>query len=80
MDGSEELYNLEIDPEEWDNLAYDKEYKKIVTDLRNDIPKHPVNIPEESLLELSEHHIPPVISREYYFSLERKNWLKRFKE
>ena len=34
--------------------------------------------PKESLLKLSEHHIPPVISKEYYFSEERKKWLERF--
>ena len=46
---------------------------------KNNIPDNPIKLPEESLISLSEHHIPPVISREYYFSDERKNWLKRFK-
>ena len=42
------------------------------------IPKNPIPLPKESLIELQEHHIPPVISREFYFSDKRKNWLKRF--
>jgi len=35
-------------------------------------------LPEESLLKLEPHHIPPVISKEFYFSDERKEWIKRF--
>ena len=79
VDGSEELYDLNNDSEEWYNLAYEQDYKEIINELKNDIPDNPIKLPEESLISLSEHHIPPVISREYYFSDERKNWLKRFK-
>ncbi len=60
-------------------MAYEQDYKEIINELKNDIPDNPIKLPEESLISLSEHHIPPVISREYYFSDERKNWLKRFK-
>tara|TARA_B100000287_G_scaffold13078_1_gene13344 strand:- start:3169 stop:4674 length:1506 start_codon:yes stop_codon:yes gene_type:complete len=79
VDGSEELYDLENDNEEWNNLAYDKDYISLIKDFRNEIPQNPVTLPKESLIELQEHHIPPVISREFYFSDERKEWLKRFK-
>ena len=79
VDGSEELYNLEIDEEEWYNLAYDKDHISLIEDFRKKLPDNPVKLPQESLIELQEHHIPPVISRDYYFSEERNNWIKRFK-
>jgi len=78
VDGTEELYNLKEDQEEWHNLAYDDSYKNIIEEFKKEIPLNPVEIPKESLLKLSEHHIPPVISKEYYFSEERKKWLERF--
>jgi arylsulfatase A-like enzyme len=37
-DGSEELYNLEKDPNEWTNLAKDPEYESIITELKNHLP------------------------------------------
>jgi len=79
VDGSEELYNLETDKEEWYNLAYDKNYFSLIEDFRKKLPDNPVKLPLESLIELQEHHIPPVISRDYYFSEERNNWIQRFK-
>ena len=78
VDGSEELYDLDKDNEEWYNLAYDNEYVNLINGFRDDIPKSPTILPEESLIKLQEHHIPPVISREFYFSDERREWLKRF--
>ena len=79
VDGSEELYNLENDGEEWYNLAYDKNYFSLIEGFRKKLPDNPVKLPLESLIELQEHHIPPVISRDYYFSEERNNWIERFK-
>jgi arylsulfatase A-like enzyme len=38
FDGSEELYDLRIDPEEWFNLADDPEYDKIKKDMLRHIP------------------------------------------
>lgn len=38
----------------------------------------PIDLPEVSLTELVEHHIPPIRSKEYFFSDERREWLKRF--
>ncbi len=78
VDDNEELYNLEDDPNEWYNLAYSGEFDVIRQKLSDFIPKNAVPLPEESLIELQEHHIPPVKSREYYFSDERREWIKRF--
>jgi arylsulfatase A-like enzyme len=38
-DGSEELYNLETDPNEWTNLAQDPEFETIKTELKNHLPE-----------------------------------------
>jgi len=35
-------------------------------------------LPEESLIPLMEHHVPPYRSEEYFFSEERSEWMKRF--
>lgn len=78
VDGSEELYNLRDDPEEWYNLVDRNWFEDILIELRSKIPQNPIPFPEESLLDLQEHHIPPVISKEFYFSEERREWLKRF--
>lgn len=42
-DGSQELYNLQNDPNEWKNLASDSKYKKVITDLKKWFPK--INMP-----------------------------------
>jgi len=78
IDDSEELYNLKEDPEEWHNLAAEKDHKKIKTQLANYIPSNPIDLPEVSLIPLQEHHVPPFRSKEYFFSQERKDWMKRF--
>jgi len=78
VDDSEELYDLTKDPEEWYNLAYDEQYRGKITELATALPENPLPLADSSLLDLQEHHIPPVTSREYYFSEERKEWIKRF--
>lgn len=78
VDESEELYNLTKDPEEWHNLAGNVQHDSIKAVLKSFIPQNAIPLPEESLLSLQEHHIPPIKSREYYFSKEREEWLKRF--
>ncbi len=78
IDDSEELYNLVDDPEEWENLASEPDFENIKKRLAGFIPADPVLLPEESLIPLQAHHIPPVKSREYYFSEERREWMKRF--
>ena len=78
IDGTRELYDLKTDPFEWNNLASVQSFDPIIQMLNNFIPDNPVDLPEVSLLELQEHHIPPVKSKAYYYSAERTNWLKRF--
>lgn len=77
VDGSEELYDLKNDINEWHNIASNDEMKTLKLQLKKMLPE-PVPLPEESLTELMEHHVPPIRSKEYYFSEERKNWIKRF--
>ena len=38
-DGSEELYDLEVDPEEWTNLAIDPTYESILAEHRRWLPE-----------------------------------------
>lgn len=78
VDESEELYQLENDPHEWDNLSQNPAYDSIKASLQKMLPENRTPLPEASLIPLMEHHIPPVKSREYYFSTERQNWIKRF--
>lgn len=78
IDDSEELYDLSADPEEWHNLAYKGEFKGVKEELAQHIPIDPIDLPEVSLIELQEHHVPPFKSKEYFFSQERKDWMKRF--
>jgi arylsulfatase A-like enzyme len=78
IDASEELYNLADDPEEWHNLAADKNMTDIKSLLASYIPRDQIDLPQESLLELMEHHVPPFRSEAYFFSEERKSWMKRF--
>ena len=80
IDDSEELYDLDEDPEEWFNLSDKKEYDEIKVQLSGYIPSNPIDLPEVSLISLQEHHVPPFSSKEYFFSEERKEWMKRFEE
>lgn len=80
VDDSEELYDLDADPEEWHNLAGSAELSAARYRLKEMLPKNVVPLPEASLLKLEEHHVPPVKSREYYFSKEYREWVKRFDE
>ncbi len=78
VDDTEELYDLESDPNEWYNLSNNVEFASIINTLRASLPKERIPLPEESLTPLSEHHVPPVKSKEFYYSKERKEWMKRF--
>jgi choline-sulfatase len=42
-DGSQELYNDQIDPNEWNNLAPDPKYKEVIGKLKKWLPK--INLP-----------------------------------
>jgi arylsulfatase A-like enzyme len=78
IDDSEELYNLSQDPEEWYNLAQSPNHTDTKARLAEAIPDNPIDLPEESLIELMVHHVPPYRSKEYFFSEERQEWMKRF--
>ena len=78
IDDSEELYNLQDDPEEWWNLASDANVAHVKRQLAEALPADPIDLPEVSLIELQEHHIPPFRSKEYFLSEERRDWMKRF--
>lgn len=78
VDDSEELYDLDKDPEEWYNLAGDSGYAELKARLMAAIPPNPAPFPEESLIPLMEHHIAPIKSKEHYYSEERRGWMKRF--
>jgi len=78
IDDSEELYDLDTDPEEWYNLAPVGQYADIKSQLAGFIPSDPIDLPEVSLIELDEHHVPPFRSKEYFFSDERQEWMERF--
>ncbi len=78
IDGSEELYDLETDPEEWNNRAREVGLSDTKAMLAGFIPDNPIDLPEESLIPLMEHHVPPFRSEEYFFSEERAAWMTRF--
>ena len=55
-DGSEELYKLKEDPEEWNNLANQGEYRDVIDKLRQVVPKefHPGATDKKSLRMIIE--------------------------
>ncbi|MDP0490642.1 MAG: sulfatase [Verrucomicrobiota bacterium JB023] len=66
IDGSEELYHIKKDPEEWHNLAGKEEYAAIQQELAAHIPEEPAPLRPETLIELQPHHVSPYLSREDY--------------
>lgn len=78
IDDSEELYALDKDPDEWHNSADAAPMEEIKNQLIQYLPQTPVDLPENSLIPLQEHHVPPFKSKKYFFSEERKEWMKRF--
>ncbi len=65
-------------PRQWYNLAADESLADTRKQLAGYIPANPIDLPEVSLIELDEHHVPPFRSKEYFFSKERQDWMKRF--
>ena len=61
-----------------ESLAEEEALAEVKHRLAGFIPTDPVDLPEVSLIELQEHHIPPFRSREYFYSDERTEWMKRF--
>jgi arylsulfatase A-like enzyme len=69
IDGSEELYDHERDPEEWTNLAGDPARDSVKARLAAWLPSDPAPFVETSI-DLLPHHIPPLRGVEDY--LDRK--------
>lgn len=65
IDGTEELYDHEADPAEWNNLAGDPAFRDVRERLAASIPADPAPFAETSY-ELMPHHIPPLRSLEDY--------------
>ncbi len=74
IDGSEELYDHQSDPEEWHNLAGDPNFAEIVRRHSAAIPGEPAPLKRTSE-KLQPHHIPPFRSRADY-----EEWLKHGKD
>ena len=74
IDGSEELYDHDADPEEWHNLAGEAEYAEVERTLAAHIPSEPAALVKTSE-PLQAHHIPPFRSRVEYLE-----WLEHDKD
>jgi len=74
IDGSEELYDHDRDPEEWYNLAKDPEYTSILAEMRAHLPVDPAPLVKSSE-RLQPHHTPPFASRQEY-----DDWLEHGKD
>jgi arylsulfatase A-like enzyme len=73
IDGSEELYDLESDPHEWQNLTDDPSYTEVKQRLAGCIPAQSAPLVKTSE-KLKPHHIPPFRSRDEY-----QEWLEHGK-
>jgi len=65
IDGSEELYDHDLDPDEWTNLAADLQYAATIERMSRYVPANPAPLVDTSY-ELMPHHIPPLRDREDY--------------
>ena len=66
LDDSEELYDHETDPKEWNNLAGDAKYAEVKAQMVAHLPKKPAPLNPQTLIELQAHHVPPYLSKEDY--------------
>ncbi len=65
IDGSEELYDHDNDPEEWYNLAEKEGYGDVLQKMRSYIPANPAPLIKTSL-KLLPYQTPPFASKEEY--------------
>lgn len=72
IDGSEELYHIQKDPEEWHNLAKDKKYAPKKAELAAHLPKKPAPLLSSTLIKLQPHHVRPYDSKEDYLNRKKK--------
>lgn len=72
IDGSEELYHLETDPEEWRNLAGLEKFEAKKQELAAHLPSHPAPLDPSTLIELQPHHVRPYLSRQDYLNRNPK--------
>jgi arylsulfatase A-like enzyme len=70
IDGSEELYDHDADPEEWTNRADDPDYAEDKARMAAYVPADPAPFVDTSY-ELMPHHIPPIRSLSDYLSRRR---------
>lgn len=74
IDGSEELYDHDVDPEEWKNLAQNPKFEDFKHELASHIPADKAPLVRTSE-KLQSHHIPPFRSRDDY-----QEWLRNGKD
>lgn len=74
IDGSEELYDHDSDPEEWDNLASVDSFAAVKRQLAAHLPRNPTPLRRTSQ-KLQPHHIPPFRSVSDY-----EEWLENDKD
>ncbi len=65
IDGGEELYDHDTDPEEWRNLADDPAHAEVKRALAARLPSEPAPFVDTSY-QLMPHHLPPARSAEEY--------------
>jgi len=58
-------------PEEWHHRAINTEFAEARKQLAGHIPASPIDLPEASLIELDEHHVAPLKSKENVISKEQ---------
>lgn len=72
IDGSEELYDHDHDPDEWKNLANTPEFSEVKERLARSIPENPAPLKDTSM-RLSPHHVPPFKNLEHYRSWKKEH-------
>jgi len=70
IDDSEELYDIQRDPEEWYNLAGNPAYRNTLLVLKAFIPEHPAALVKTSY-KVEPHHWPPFRSKEEYLKWKK---------